>query len=918
VKNADPGRSSQVPSGAAAKSDASARQNIYQLAFEQMSSAVAIGETILDSDGKPVDFRIVNVNPAYERLTGLRADAVIGKPLSEVNPRIRAEVSERAVAVMVTGEPVEFDGHDSASDRFVHIRLSRVGQNSIMAMIEDVTGARRAEAALRERTSFAETIIASAGEGIVVYDCDLRYVVWNPVMEELTGLPAATVLGTSALETFPEVMAAGVGEDLEQAVAGSAPTSREFELVIPQTGRRRWVVQTNRPHRGGAGEIVGVVSSILDVTAKHEVEAAARRSEEAAREQARFLQELIDAIHIPIIAKDREGRIQLANAAFASARSGAPAMVVGKTVAELGMIEPEMHLERDRAVLADGKPQTYEAPMPVAGGPPRRHVITKAPLRSEDGTIAGIVIAGVDIHDRYEAEQALRRSEERFRTLFESAGDAIFMNDNTGRFLEVNQAACDRLGYSREELLAMSVADIDRLLPTSGFDESRDTILGQGGLTFETEHTRRDGTVIPVEIISRTIDLGGKPVVLSIARDVSERQRAEAERAALERQLREASKMEGVARLAGGVAHDFNNLLTVIRGNASLVLAGLPEGADMREELEEIEQAADRATGLTRQLLAFARRTVLKPEIVDPSLIVQSLAPMLRRLVGEDIVLETIASAGTGRVLVDPGQLEQVIVNLVVNARDAMPNGGKVTIAVADVETDEPISPDRPATAGPMTMLSVSDTGIGMDAATLERLFEPFFTTKDPSRGIGLGLATVYGIVRMSGGTVTAGSELGLGSTLTVYLPRVEAGATPAAGPESKPRPAARGTKTGTVLVVEDDSGVRRFASRVLESAGYTVLTAPNGAAAVELPADVPVDLLLTDVVMPGMSGRDVASKLAAARPGIRVLYMSGHTDKGIVHDGVLEPGIKLLGKPFTAEALLAAVEEGMTQEPAV
>ena len=247
-----------------------------------------------------------------------------------------------------------------------------------------------------------------------------------------------------------------------------------------------------------------------------------------------------------------------------------------------------------------------------------------------------------------------------------------------------------------------------------------------------------------------------------------------------------------------------------------------------------------------------------------------------------------------------------------------MPNGGTVTIEVADVEMAEAISPDRPGPAGPMTKLSVSDTGVGMSRATLERLFEPFYTTKDPSKGLGLGLATVYGIVRMSGGKVTACSELGHGSTLAVYLPRVEAAAAATTVPERRPERRARARRTGTILVVEDDNGVRRFAGRVLETAGYTVLAAPNGVAAVELSLEVPVDLLLTDVVMPGMSGRDVAARLTAARPGLKVIYMSGHTDKGIVHDGVLEPGIEFLGKPFSAEALLTAVDSSLTREPSV
>jgi CheY-like chemotaxis protein len=360
--------------------------------------------------------------------------------------------------------------------------------------------------------------------------------------------------------------------------------------------------------------------------------------------------------------------------------------------------------------------------------------------------------------------------------------------------------------------------------------------------------------------------------------------------------------MEGIGLLAGGIAHDFNNILTVIRGNATLALAALPPGEGPREDLAQIVEAADRAADLIRQLLAFARRTVLKPEVVELGAIVRRLEPMLRRLVGEDVTLLT-AAEGAGFVLADPGQIEQIIINLAVNARDAMPDGGNLIIETADVETA--------GSAGPMTALSVSDTGMGMDAATMDHLFEPFFTTKGPGKGTGLGLATVYGIVNQSGGTVTAHSQPGHGSTFTVCLPRVAA-ITAAAEP---PRPTATEvTRLGTILVVEDDTGVRRFVRRVLEAAGYLVLTAPDGATAIEASLGVPLQLLLTDVVMPDMSGRRVAAKLASDRPGIRVLYMSGYPDDDIVRHGVLEPDIDLLPKPFTAEALLSAMDKAMAR----
>jgi signal transduction histidine kinase/ActR/RegA family two-component response regulator len=396
------------------------------------------------------------------------------------------------------------------------------------------------------------------------------------------------------------------------------------------------------------------------------------------------------------------------------------------------------------------------------------------------------------------------------------------------------------------------------------------------------------------------------------ADEAYERSHLEAERTDLQDQLRQAQKMDAIGQLAGGIAHDFNNLLTAIRGNASLALNELPPGEGPREDLEQIQQAADRAASLTHQLLAFARRTVLRPEAVDLGAIVRGLEPMLSRLIGENISL-IITPAGSGCVMADSARIEQVIVNLAVNARDAMPDGGTLTIATADIELAEATqSPKDILPAGPMTTLSVTDTGVGMDAETLSHMFEPFFTTKGPGKGTGLGLAMAYGIVRQSGGIVTVGSELGHGSIFTVLLPRVETRAP--AVPEPLHQLAAGASETGTILLVEDDSGVRRFVSRVLKAAGYHVLTASDGATAIEASYGETIQLLLTDVVMPGMSGPDVASRLAVIQPSIRVLYMSGHPSKGLVHDGVLEPDIHFLAKPFAGEALLAAVKTVMAE----
>jgi nitrogen-specific signal transduction histidine kinase/ActR/RegA family two-component response regulator len=376
----------------------------------------------------------------------------------------------------------------------------------------------------------------------------------------------------------------------------------------------------------------------------------------------------------------------------------------------------------------------------------------------------------------------------------------------------------------------------------------------------------------------------------------------------LEDRLRQAQKMEAVGRLAGGVAHDFNNLLQVIQGHARFALEALPEPGDLREDLEAVYAASERAARLTRQLLAFSRKQILQPRELDLNAVVRGVMPMLGRLIGEDIAVVTHLAPRLGAVTADPAQLEQVLVNLAVNARDAMPEGGTLGIETADVALDAAACErrDGPVAPGAYVRLAVRDTGAGMDEATRARAFEPFFTTKAPGKGTGLGLATVYGIVRQSGGCVTVSSAPGAGTTVVVELPRTSA-PEPARPAADAPAP---GRGTGTVLLVEDDATVRQFVRRVLEWQGYAVLEAAHGPDALRVAAEHGgrIDLVLTDVVMPGMSGRALAEALTASRPGLRVLFMSGYTDDEILRRGLGTTGVALLEKPFTAEALRDAV----------
>jgi two-component system cell cycle sensor histidine kinase/response regulator CckA len=391
---------------------------------------------------------------------------------------------------------------------------------------------------------------------------------------------------------------------------------------------------------------------------------------------------------------------------------------------------------------------------------------------------------------------------------------------------------------------------------------------------------------------------------ISLQREVAERKR-------LETQLLQAQKMEAIGRLAGGIAHDFNNLLTAILGYADLMLTDLAAAAPLRQEIQAIQLAGERAAALTRQLLAFSRQQVLQPELLDLNTIVVILSQLLRRLIGEDIELITLLGPDLGWVKADPGQIEQVVLNLAINARDAMPHGGTVTIETANVELDANYARQHVGVkAGSYVLLAISDTGLGMDAETQSRIFEPFFTTKELGKGTGLGLAMVHGIVYQSGGHIGVYSEVGHGTTFKIYLPRAEERETVA-----RPQPARARAPTGseTILLVEDDPSVRELAHTLLRRYGYAVLEAANGAAALELAQHYlgPIDLVITDVVMPGgLSGPQLVQQLVAQRPRLKVLYMSGYTDNAIVHHGVLDSDLAFLQKPFTPEVLARKVRE--------
>jgi PAS domain S-box-containing protein len=808
----------------------------------------------------------------------------------------------------------------------VSSRLIEVeGKKFYQSIIRNITDRKRAEEALRRERDKAQQYLDLAGVMFVTLNKEGEIILINRKGCQILGYEEKELLGRDWFDTcLPLEESDSVKKIFNKLMAGEMTPVEYYENpVVTRSGEKRIIAWHNTVLIDDKESIIGTLSSGEDITER-------KHSEELLRDSQAELSAIIQNIPVILLIEDRDRRVQKVNgAAIKFARRSVEEMIglhSGEALRCLHSLDDPQgcgfgpfceSCKVRNTVLETFKTgrshHRVEARLPfdLNGKKEEIHfLLSTVPLTISKEQMVLVCIE--DITHLKHTEQVLQESEERFRQLFDEAPVGYHECDIEGRITQVNQTELNMLGYSAEEMIGRHVWEF--IVEGASQEAFKAKIAGtlKPGQVFERTYRRKDGGLLPVLIEDRLLrDVEGRITgIRATIQDITEHKRTEEEKATLQEQLRQSQKMEAIGKLAGGIAHDFNNLLTIIKGYGQLSIADLHEGDPLRGNIEEIKNAADKAADLTHQLLAFSRRQILEMKVLDINIILRNLDKMLRRVIGEDIELITVLTEDLGRVKTDPGQIEQVIMNLAVNARDAMPDGGKLTIETANVELDETYAHNHVAvTPGRYVMFSMSDTGVGMTPEVKERVFEPFFTTKGMGRGTGLGLSTVYGIVKQSGGNIWVYSEPGKGATFKIYLPRVDEPLEELMERvELKELP--RGDET--VLVAEDDEEVRKLAIRILRRQGYTVLEGSHGNEAYNVCKQYtdPIHLLVTDVVMPGMSGHELAEKIASIRPEIRVLYMSGYTDNAIARHGILSEGMSYIQKPFTVEGLARKVRE--------
>jgi two-component system cell cycle sensor histidine kinase/response regulator CckA len=863
------------------------------------------------------DGSIALVNAQAERLFGYARAELLGKSVDVLVPnRFRGTHPAHRNGYFAAPQPrpmgagTELAGRRKDGSEFpAEISLSSIDTPEgrlVSAAIRDVSDRKRAEAKFRG-------LLEAAPDAIVGVGADGRIALVNAQTERLFGYTRADMLGRPVELLVPEQVRDQHPGHRDRYFADGQP--RPMGAGMQLAGRRS--DGSEFPAEISLSSIETedgrlVSAAIRDVTDR-------RRAVEAQAQLAA----IVHSSHDAIIGSTLEGVVTSWNPGAERLFGHSAGEMVGR---HLDLLVPPERRDEEAAILSrighGERVDQYHSQRVTKAGTIVAVSLTASPIREESGAIVGLASVCRDISER-------QRAEAKFRGLLEAAPDAIVGVDPDGAIVLVNAQAERLFGYGRDELIGQRV---EMLVPVGAHDVHpghrrgyfADPKARSMGAGMELAGRRKDGSEFPAEISLSAIDTEDGLLVSAAVRDVTERVDARAERdrltaqadrERLERQLHQSQRLESLGQLAGGVAHDFNNLLAVILNYTAFIREALAGGAAaeperlqaVRDDIDQVQRAAERATSLTHQLLAFGRREVVQPRVLDLNGVIAEVEQLLRRSIGEHVELVTHLDDALWPVLVDPGQLEQVLVNLAVNARDAMPHGGNLTIDTANVEIDEEYATGRVGVEpGPHVRLRVSDTGVGMPADVIQRAFEPFYSTKPKGEGSGLGLATVYGIVSQAGGYVQIYSEPGVGTTITALFPVTDQiDSRPAPGPEVQPSGGGE-----TVLVVEDEEAMREVTRRILTRHGHEVLVAADGAGAIRIAEQHTgeIHLLLTDVIMPQMLGKEIAERVTALRQGIRVLYMSGYAQPVLASQGTLDPGVTLVEKPFTESTLLDKV----------
>jgi two-component system, cell cycle sensor histidine kinase and response regulator CckA len=799
------------------------------------------------------------------------------------------------------GEPFTFEYRLLRSDgtiRYVQDRGQATLRDSVpvrlLGTTQDVTAQKEAAQALEKARLQQTALLDNLPHIAFLKDLESRFVAVNEPLARLCGVTPCEMIGRTDFDFFPREQAERYQAADRRALERGERIVEEEEHLNGSAATPHWIETTTAPYYDASGALAGIVGITRDVTVRHE-------AAERLRASAEHYRLLFDRNPLPMWVFDVETLEFLAVNDAAIQHYGYPReSFLSMTIADIR--SPELVPELLEALAGVGTMHAVQEPFVHLTRDGRRietQIISDSIV--VDGRQARLVLAR-DITSERASVRALRESEARYRTLFEESVAGNYVSDVNGRLLACNASMAQMLGYDTIEeacvhsMVQGHVDDAYWLDFLALLEREKRLQL------HELNITRRDGSPLHIlqNVVGRFDDADVLTELHGFVVDITDRKR-------LEEQLRHSQKLQAVGQLAGGIAHDFNNLLTAMKLHGEFVLEDMAPTDPRRADILEMQRAADRATMLTRQLLAFSRKQLLKPKVVDANAVIEEMEPMVRRLIGEDVSVAIVLDPAAGSVMADAGQLEQVILNLAVNARDAMAHGGTFTVATGQVVLDGPraVSADMPV--GDYVSITARDTGCGMDSSVLAHLFEPFFTTKEQGKGTGLGLATVYGIVKQSGGHIWVDSHPGAGTAFQILLPRVGG-----AAKESLAQGQAAPRGSETVLVVEDDPAVQALTHRLLQRQGYGVIVARTGAEALAIVADRQRDiaLVLTDVVMPEMSGGELASRLAESHPGLPVLFMSGYTDDVVVRRGLLDTRASFLQKPFTAFSLATAVRE--------